>query len=255
MKFFIIKKSLILFTFCLIIVLCLYAVPWSSNGTISGVFFGNSGRKIPVYAVETDKKQIAISFDAAWGSDKTEAILTTLKEYQVGATFFLVGFWVKDYPEMTKKIDQQGFEIGTHSNTHPDMCKLSAADIKLELETSMNLITQKTGKEVKLFRAPFGSYNNTLISTAEELGLTTIQWSIDGLDWKGISALDITNRILTKVKNGSIVLFHNNSDHIVEALPMILDRLKMQGYTITCIGDLIYKENFTIDHAGVQKKL
>ena len=255
MKFLVVKKSLIAFVLSFALLLGLYAIPVSQNGTISSVFFGNSGRKIPVYAVETDKKQIAISFDAAWGADKTEDILNILKEYQVGATFFLVGFWVKDYPKMTKQIDLSGFEIGTHSNTHPDMCKLSREDMKLELETSINLIKEQTNKDVKLFRAPFGSYNNALIETAESLGLTTIQWSLDGLDWKGISARDITSRVLKNVKNGSIVLFHNNSDHIVEALPMILDRLKMQGFAISCIGDLIYTQNYTIDHAGVQKKL
>ena len=254
MKFFVIKKSVIAFVLCFMLILGIYAVPVSENGTISGVFFGNSGRKIPIYAVETDKKQIAISFDAAWGADKTQDIMTILKEYNVGATFFLVGFWVKEYPELTKKISDSGFEIGTHSNTHPDMAKLSADEIRSELQTSMDLIQAQTQKPIKLFRAPFGSYNNTLLSTAESLGLTTIQWSLDGLDWKGISAKDITNRVLSKVTNGSIVLFHNNSDHIVDALPMILERLKMQGYTISCIGDLILKDNFVIDHAGVQKK-
>lgn len=255
MKFFVIKKSVIAFALCFMLILGIYAVPVAENGTVSGVFFGKSGRKVPIYAVETDKKQVAISFDAAWGADKTESILTTLKEYGVGATFFLVGFWVKDYPEMTQKIAKEGFEIGTHTNTHPDMTKLSKEDMKMELETSINLIKEQTNTEVKLFRAPFGSYNNTLLETAEEMGLTTIQWSIDGLDWKGISALDITTRVLNKVQPGNIILFHNNSDHIVEALPMILERLKMQGYAITCVGDLILKDNYTIDHTGLQKNI
>ena len=256
MKFLVIKKSLIAFVLCFCLLLGLYIIPGSGSDNVASVFFGNtSGRRIPIYGVETEKKQIAISFDAAWGADKTADIMKILKEYDVGATFFLVGFWVKEYPEMVKQIDENGFEIGTHSNTHPDMAKLSEADIRLELETSVKLITDITQKDVKLFRAPFGSYNNTLINTAESLGLTTIQWTLDGLDWKGISAKDIVNRVVSKVSAGNIVLFHNNSDHIVEALPIILERLKMQGYTITCVGDLILKDNFTIDHAGVQKKL
>lgn len=255
MKFVVIKKSLIVFVFCFCLLLGVYCIPLTDTESVAGVFFGNSGRKIPIYSVQTEQKHIAISFDAAWGADKTEAIMTILKEYNVGATFFLVGFWVKEYPDLVKKISESGYEIGTHSNTHPDMCKLSGDDMREELETSTKLITDITGGEVKLFRAPFGSYNNTLIQTAESLGLTTIQWSLDGLDWKGISAKDITTRVLSKVKSGDIVLFHNNSDHIVDALPMILERLKMQGYTISCIGDLIIKDSYTIDHAGVQKKL
>ncbi len=254
MKFLVIKKSLIAVVLSFCLMLGVYNLPITYTESVAGVFFGNSGRKIPIYSVETQQKQVAISFDAAWGADKTQDILTILKEYNVGATFFLVGFWVKEYPQMVEEIYKQGFEIGTHSNTHPDMCKLSPEDIKSELTTSIKLITDVVDANVKLFRAPFGSYNNTLINTAESLGLTTIQWSLDGLDWKGISAKDITTRVLNKIQPGNIVLFHNNSDHIVEALPMILQRLKMQGYTISCIGDLIIKDNYIIDHAGVQKK-
>lgn len=255
MKFVVIRKSLIAVAVAFCLLLGVYIAPIQQNGSVAGVFFGNSGRKVPIYCVDTQEKHIAISFDAAWGADKTQDIMTVLKEYGVGATFFLVGFWVKEYPQMVKNIADNGFEIGTHTNTHPDMCKLSQEDMRQELETSTKLITDITGGKVELFRAPFGSYNNTLIDTAQSLGLVTIQWSLDGLDWKGTSAKEITSRVLGKVKPGDIILFHNNSDHIVEALPMILDRLKMQGYTITCISDLILKDNYTIDHAGVQKKL
>ena len=255
MKFVVIKKSLIAFILCFVLLLGVYCIPITDTDSVAGVFFGNSGRKIPIYSVQTENKQIAISFDAAWGADKTADIMTTLREYNVGATFFLVGFWVKEYPDLVKKIAENGFEIGTHTNTHPDMCKLSCQDMREELETSTKLITDITGGSVKLFRAPFGSYNNTLIETAESLGLTTIQWSLDGLDWKGISAKEITTRVLNRVKPGDIVLFHNNSDHITQALPVILERLKMQGYTVTCISDLLIKDSYTIDHAGVQKKM
>ena len=83
--------------------------------------------------------------------------------------------------------------------------------------------------------------------------MQTIQWDVDSLDWKGLTAEEITMRILNNVKNGSIILCHNNSDHILDALPMVLDRLKKQGYTITSVGDLVYKENYTIDRNGLQK--
>ena len=143
-------------------------------------------------------------------------------------------------------------EIGTHSNTHPDMAKMSAQDIKLELETSMSLIHDVTGKSVELFRPPFGSYSDTLISTAEALGLYTIQWDVDTLDWKGLSAGDIATRVLDRVQCGSIVLMHNDGEHTLEALPLVLEGLKNKGFTCVTIGDLIYRENYTIDHTGRQ---
>lgn len=240
--------------FVLVVLLAAVLLAISFNGVSSAqVFFGYNAKLVPVYSVETEKKQVAISFDAAWGADKTQGIMDILKEYDAGGTFFLVGFWVDKYGDLVKEIDERGFEIGTHSNTHPDMTKLSADAMEKELTTCVDMIEKITGKNVELFRPPYGAYNDTLIKTSEKLGLIPIQWSVDSLDWKGISAQEITTRIINNAKNGSIILCHNNSDHILDALPMILDRLTAQGYTVTSVGDLVYKENYEIDRQGVQK--
>lgn len=240
--------------FVLVVLLAAVLLAISFNGVSSAqVFFGYNAKLVPVYSVETEKKQVAISFDAAWGADKTQGIMDILEEYDAGGTFFLVGFWVDKYGDLVKEIDERGFEIGTHSNTHPDMTKLSADAMEKELTTCVDMIENITSKNVELFRPPYGAYNDTLIKTSEKLGLIPIQWSVDSLDWKGISAQEITTRIINNVKNGSIILCHNNSDHILDALPMILDRLTAQGYTVTSVGDLVYKENYEIDRQGVQK--
>lgn len=225
----------------------------SVNGNVAAsVYFGNSLREVPIYYVNTDEKKVAISFDAAWGANKTEQIMEICKEFKVNATFFLVGFWVEDYKEMVEKINQNGFEIGTHSNTHPDMTKLSARQQKMELQTSIDLITNITHKPVELFRAPFGAYNDTLINTASSLGLKTIQWDVDTLDWKGLSAMEIVNRVLNSVKNGSIILCHNNSDHIVEALPILFDRLQKRGFTVGNVSSVLLKGEYIVDNNGMQ---
>lgn len=251
MHIFCIKLKSIKFLLLVLLVAILLSVNLGGNVAAS-VYFNNALRKVPIYYVNTQNQQVAISFDAAWGADKTEKIMSICKEYNVNATFFLVGFWVEDYPEIAKKIAENGFEIGTHSNTHPDMAKISAEKQKLELETSLNIIKKNTGVDAKLFRPPFGAYNDSLISTAESLGLTTIQWDVDSLDWKGISAMEITNRVLNGVRNGSIILCHNNSDHILDALPIMLDRLQKKGYTVSCVGDLILKGDYVIDNNGMQ---
>ncbi len=218
------------------------------------VFFNKTNKKVPIYRVDTSEKNLSITFDAAWGSDKTLGILDTLKKYDCDATFFLVGFWVDKYPDIVKKIYDSGFEIGIHSNTHPDLAKMDAKSIKLELETCMKKISDITGFTPTLFRAPFGSYNNTVIEVAEGLNLKVIQWDVDSLDWRGISANEISKNILTKAKEGSIILTHNNSDHILDALPTVLQCLKDKGFKFTSVGKLIYQDNYTIDQAGVQKK-
>ena len=253
MKFLVLKKN----TLKTAIIIAIVAILLSINflgGTSAMVYHNISPRLIPIYNVETEEKKIAITFDSAWGADKTLKILEILKQYNATGTFFLVGFWVDKYPDMVKAIDQQGVEIGTHSNTHPDFAKLSEEQMLTELSTSMEKIKTITGKDVKLFRSPYGSYNNTSIRVGEELGLKTIQWNIDTLDWKGLSGGEMLDRVLDRVVNGSIILCHNNSDNILEGLTLILDKLTSMGYEFVSVGDLILQNDYYIDNLGVQRK-
>lgn len=253
MPFCVVKSRTIKIFLSMIVVAVLLCISFEGYSSAE-VWFGSSSRLVPIYNVDTSEKQVSISFDAAWGADKTQEIIDILKEYDCSATFFLVGFWVDKYPEMVKAIDEAGLEIGTHSNTHPDMAKLSYEKIKSELTSCIEKIKNITGKAVTVFRAPYGSYNNTLLNTASELGLKTIQWDVDSLDWKGIGPAQVTERIMQKTKNGSIILMHNNADHVTESLRMSLDWLKMKGYKVTSVGELIYGENYFIDANGVQHK-
>ena len=132
------------------------------------------------------------------------------------------------------------------------MSKLSEEKIRQELSTSSAVIEAASGVRPDLFRAPFGDYNDRLIRTARDAGYYTIQWDVDSLDWKDLSANDIAMRVISRVRSGSIILCHNNGKHTAEALPVILDTLKNKGFTFVPIGELIYRENFTIDPNGRQ---
>ena len=165
----------------------------------------------------------------------------------------MVEFWTEKYPEFVKKIDKNGCEIGTHSSTHSYMSKMNAEGIKLELTTSSEAIENITGKKVELFRPPYGDYDDELIKTASELGYYTIQWDVDSLDWKDLSASDIAMRVINGVKNGSIILMHNNGLHTAEAVPIILETLKNRGYSFVPVGELILRENYYIDGTGMKK--
>lgn len=221
---------------------------------VANVYFNNKTKKLPIYSVQTDEKVVAISFDAAWGADKTSEIMSICQDFGVKATFFLVGFWVQDYPEVAQSIAQNNFEIGLHSSTHPDMTKLSASQIELELSKNQQIIQTVCGTGAKLFRPPFGAYNNTLIEKCEQMNITPIQWSVDSLDWKGLSASEIAGRVCGKSTNGSIVLFHNNSDNIIPALRLVLEYYKNNNYKVVPVGELIYYEHYTINQQGVQIK-
>lgn len=254
MKFVVIKKRTLIACTSVIMSLALFAVIMGVAFTASSPAFGKS-RKIPIYSVGTDEKKVAISFDCAWGTEYTDSLLQTMAEKDVKCTFFSVEFWTKKNAEYVKKIDAAGHDMGTHSATHPYMSKLDKATVIKELTTSSAAIKEITGKDVKVFRPPYGDYNDNLIECAEELGIYTIQWDVDSLDWKNLSAKEIYNRVVPRVKNGSIVLFHNNGLHTAEALPMIIDALKEKGFEFVKIYDLIYKDNFTVDNNGRQIRL
>ena len=253
MPFCVVKSSVIKYVIAVVLVAIMLSI--SINGATSAqVFFGYSTRKVPIYSVETKEKKVAISFDAAWGADKTEAIIETLSEFNAKATFFLVGFWVDKFPDMVAKINEAGLEIGSHSNTHPDLTTLSSEMLKQELTECNQRITAITNKPVEVFRCQYGAYNNNVLDAIEAENMLAIQWDVDSLDWKGISAQEITTRVLDRVQNGSIILCHNNADNIVDALVMILDRLTSQGYEVTSVGDLVLHEDFYIDRNGIQHK-
>ena len=248
-----VKKASIVAAASLIIA---FAVLTASVGVTNsaGVYFCKSTRKVPVYGVDTDKKAIALTFDAAWGADKTQGILDIMSEYNAKGTFFLVGFWIDKYEKETKAIAEAGFEIGNHSRNHLNMPKLSENEIENEIEYVNDRVFDLTGKKPKYFRAPFGDYNNKLMTSLEGLNMVGVQWSIDSLDWKGLSAKQIYDRIVPKAKSGDIVLFHNNSDHVLDALPMVLTALRAQGFEFVTIADLVLTEGYTIDSNGIQHK-
>jgi len=249
MKLFIITKKHLMLALCIVVAV---AVAVIGSVTISA----NTERLLPIYCVETDKKQVAISFDAAWGNDDTEALIKILKEYDVPATFFVVGAWVDKYPESVKQLHDAGHQIQNHSNTHPHMPQLSREQMKDEIESCNKKIANVTGVTPTLLRPPYGDYDNALIETMQELNMYTIQWDVDSSDWKENATADsICKRVTSKVKNGSIVLFHNDADHTPEALPTILKCLKDEGYEFVFIEDLIYKENYEIKHDGTQCKI
>ena len=248
-----VKKRTII-AFVTVIVLAAVCMAGISNETVATVFNNNSLRKVPVYCVDTQEKVVALTFDAAWGADKTQGILDILEKHGVDGTFFLVGFWIDKYPDMVKKIAESGCDIGNHSNNHLNMSTLDKSQICSELDYVSGKVEELTGQSPKFFRPPFGDYNNTLIETVEERGMVGVQWSVDSLDWQGKSATDILSRVSKGVKNGSIILFHNNSDNILEALPLVIANLKNQGYKMVKLSDMVYTGNYTVDNNGVQHK-
>lgn len=209
-------------------------------------------RKLPIYNVDVKDKTVAISFDASWGVDNTPKILDVLDKYNVKATFFLVGAWVDENPDLVKELDKRGQEIGNHSNMHPDMTKISNDKIIKEIAVDDAKINSLIGKSTSLFRCPSGTYNDNVIQTVADTKHYCIQWDVDSIDWKEQGADLEYNRVISKVKPGSIILFHTYAKYTPDNLSRIIEKLRSEGYKFVKVGDLIYKKDYKVDYNGKQ---
>lgn len=214
-----------------------------------------STRQLPVYCVQRDEKVAALSFDAAWGNEDTQELIDILNKYKINATFFVVGDWVDKYPESVKALAENGNEVMNHSNTHSHFSQLSEQQIREDISACNDKVEAVTGIKPSLFRCPYGEYDDHVISTVNGMGMTAIQWDVDSLDWKGISAQEIQGRILDKVQPGSIVLFHNAADNTPEALPGIIEALIADGYKLVPVSQILLSGDTMIDNTGRQVAL
>lgn len=209
-------------------------------------------RLLPIYSTECSEKKIAITFDVAWENSNTEELIKILKDNDAKATFFITGDWCDRYPDDVKRFFDAGHEIENHSDKHPHVLGANVNDLISDTRECSRKIKMITGEEPTLYRAPYGEFDDSLITTLDGMGMKVIQWDVDSVDWKKPSAADIKKKVLKGVKPGSILLFHNDLENTTEALPDILSNLKSQGYKFVTVNELIYKDNYTIDANGKQ---
>lgn len=193
-------------------------------------------------------------FYAPWGNEDTQRILDILKKKNVRVTFFMTGEWINEYPEDVKAIDKAGHDIGNHSENHKQMTQLDEEKCKRELMVAHKRMKDLLGKDMFLFRPPYGAYNNQLLEIAEACKYYTIQWDVDSLDWKDYGADAIVKKVCEhkNLKNGSIILMHNGAKYTADALEKVIDTLREKGYDFVPISELIIKEDYHIDITGRQ---
>ena len=232
-------------------ILAVMLIFWTvSSPAIVGV--SASQRSLPVYSVERGDKWVALSFDAAWGNEDTQTLIDILDRYGVHTTFFVVGDWVDKYPESVKALADAGNEVMNHSSDHAHFSSLSDQQIAENITACNEKIAAVTGVTPALFRCPYGEYDDHVIQGVQALGMTAVQWDVDSLDWKGISAQEIQQRVLKNVRSGSIILFHNAAEHTPEALPGIIEALQADGYTIVPVSQILLSGDTYIDNTGRQ---
>lgn len=246
MRFFVIKLKNVIFA-----ALAVCAVFAAVKCGKSVVAFVTGGREIPIYSVEREDNKIALTFDCAWNDSDIDDIIKTLKEYGVTATFFVTGRWAEEYEDSMRKLVRGGFEIGIHSYNHDDYTKMSEEEIERDIAKCDKAVMRATGIKPYALRVPSGAYNNTAVRTVERNGRACVQWSVDALDYTQTTADEIYERAVGGTKEGDIILLHNGTELTAEVLPEIIRTLKGK-FELVNISDLIYTDNFTVDHSGRQ---
>ncbi len=209
-----------------------------------------TARKLPIYCVETEKKEIALTFDAAWGNSDTDILIDLLQKNGAKATFFTTGEWVEKFPEDVRKLHEAGHEIQNHSDRHPHPNELSYEALVQDTAACDEKIYAITGIYPTLYRAPYGEYNDKVIETMKSMKKRVIQWDVDSIDWKDPTPDEMVQRVLSKVGNGSILLFHNDAKNTPQALEKLLPELKKQGYEIKTVSEILLKGQFRINNEG-----
>jgi hypothetical protein len=221
---------------------------------------GIGQKGVSIHRAGGRRKVVALTFDDGPGKD-TPSILSILKQNDVPATFFVVGAEVQASPQSVAQEVAQGNQIGIHTWNHPDMTKLSPAKQQQEIAETQTAIINASGVASRLFRAPYGAVNPSVIATAEKNKLLSVLWEADTNDWQQPDSATIVQRVLSQVTPGTIILLHDgggNRANTVAALPTIIRELKKQGYGFATVGDLVVSDpptaaDMSVDGKGVSE--
>lgn len=221
-----------------------YKVRAVYQGT-SGLIKGNRSKvcKVSVDNIDPNKKMVALTFDDGPGK-YTKTIVDCLKENDAKATFFVVGRSVNSNPGAVRYAYKAGCEIGSHSYNHSNLAKISAADVKKEMNDTDKLIKKITGSKATLMRPPYGSIGDV---TKKNVGKPMILWSIDTLDWKTRNTQKTIDAVMKNVKDGDIVLMHDIHEPTKDAALQIIPKLKKQGYQLVTVSELAKYRGYKLE--------
>jgi polysaccharide deacetylase family sporulation protein PdaB len=194
------------------------------------------------YHVETEEKAVALTFDVVWEPGETGRILDVLDRFNVHGTFFLSGAWVRKNPDLAREILIRGHELGYHGYVHKNMTELDDEALSKEFDLMEEALREELNVSAELFRPPYGEIDSRLIDFAERRGYTTVLWTIDPHDWLDPGVDKIIGRVVERVQKGAIILLHSSASQSVDALPMIIQSLKMKGYEINSFSELREKQ-------------
>lgn len=196
------------------------------------------------YAKDTEEKVIYLTFDCGYENGQMPTILDALKKHNVSATFFVVGNFISDQPELIKRMNEEGHTVGNHTFTHPDMSKISTKEsFTKELAQVEEAYQNITGEPMtKFYRPPQGIYSISNLKMAQELGYHTFFWSLAYVDWyqdKQPTHEEAFQKLLGRIHPGAIVLLHSTSKTNAEILDELLTKWEEMGYRFDTLEHLV----------------
>ncbi len=216
------------------------------------VFFDQAvlTRRGTIYRIRTDQKRIALTFDDGPSPVWTSKILDELKKAGVKATFFMVGHHVQKYPDIARRVAEEGHTIGNHGYAHSVLLYYTPAEIEEEIKYTEHVIRETTGRTTKIFRPPKAWLSKSIKEKIKSMGYDVVLWSLNSKDWVSFNHRDIVRYLIPRVKNGDILLFHDsgnvftteggNRNQTVKSISLLARTLQEKGFEFVSVEELIY---------------
>ncbi|MEW6402748.1 MAG: polysaccharide deacetylase family protein [Chloroflexota bacterium] len=232
------------------------ATPTRRPSSTPSLFPTGTPPAVLITSGEWTEPYVALTFDVCQTPEEPAgydaAIVAVLERYDIPATFFMGGDWMRTHPEETKILaSHANFELGNHSWSHPDFTQLTADEIVQEIKQTEDLLLELTGRHSRLFRLPFGTYNEDVLRVVAEQGLYTIQWdAVTGDPDPSFDAATLLAEVQRSTRNGSIIIMHANGRgwHSAEALPSIIEYLQSRGFVLVTVSQLLGLEPILAEH-------
>jgi peptidoglycan-N-acetylglucosamine deacetylase len=192
-------------------------------------------------------KQLALTYDDGPNDPHTLRLLEVLARHDVRATFFLIGRYVMQRPDLVREVVSAGHVVGNHTFSHPLLIFLSEPAVKAQLADCRSALTDAVGAHSNLFRPPFGGRRPAVFRIARQLGLEPVMWNVTGYDWNAPSHEHIEHKVTSHVHGGDVILLHDGGHrvfgadrvHTVAATDRLIERYKSQGYTFATIPEMM----------------
>jgi peptidoglycan/xylan/chitin deacetylase (PgdA/CDA1 family) len=212
----------------------------------TGQWFGHTFTGLPRRAIDAGARQIALTYDDGPNDTHTLHLLDVLARHEVRATFFLIGRYVRQRPEIARAVVEAGHVVGNHTFTHPLLTFKTAADVRKELTDCRAALNDSVDNHSNLFRPPFGGRRPAVLRICRELGLTPVMWNVTGYDWDAPPAAVIEEKVAKQIGGGGVILLHDGGHkqlgadraQTVIATDHLIARYKSEGYNFVTIPEM-----------------